>query len=88
MTLTPGFLSLLTGSFASPAAENPTVAMVEAAYRHHGVDGRYVNCDVRPEDLGAAVRGAVAMGWVGFNCSSRTRSPCFPTSMSSPSRQG
>jgi len=69
MTLTPGFLSLLTGSFASPAAENPTVAMVEAAYRHHGVDGRYVNCDVSPRDLGAAVRGALAMGWVGFNCS-------------------
>ena len=32
------FLSLLTGSFAYPAAENPTVAMVEAAYRHHGLD--------------------------------------------------
>jgi hypothetical protein len=27
------FLSVLTGSFAMPAAENPTVAMIEAAYR-------------------------------------------------------
>ena len=26
------FVSTLTGSFAMPAAENPTVAMVEAAY--------------------------------------------------------
>ena len=43
------FLSLLTGSFATPAAENPTVAMVEAAFRHHGLDARYVNCDVAPE---------------------------------------
>ncbi|SDS90889.1 shikimate dehydrogenase [Nocardioides scoriae] len=64
-----GFLSLLTGSFATPAAENPTVAMVEAAYAHHGLDARYLNCDVAPGSLADAVRGAVAMGWVGFNCS-------------------
>ena len=63
------FLSALTGSFAMPAAENPTVAMVEAAYRHHGIDARYLNCEVAPEALADAVRGARAMGWVGFNCS-------------------
>jgi shikimate dehydrogenase len=63
------FLSTLTGSFAMPAAENPTVAMVEAAYRHHGIDARYLNCEVAPEALADAVRGARAMGWVGFNCS-------------------
>jgi shikimate dehydrogenase len=63
------FLSLLTGSFATPAAENPTVVMVEAAYRHHGIDARYINCDVAPAALGDAVRGARAMGWVGFNLS-------------------
>ncbi|MDI4666722.1 shikimate dehydrogenase [Xanthobacter autotrophicus] len=63
------FLSLLTGSFATPAAENPTVAMVEAAYRHHGIDARYINCDVSAEKLADAVRGALAMGWAGFNCS-------------------
>jgi shikimate dehydrogenase len=63
------FLSLLTGSFATPAAENPTVAMIEAAYRHHGLDARYLNCEVAPQDLGDAVRGAWAMGWAGFNCS-------------------
>lgn len=63
------FLSALTGSFAMPAAENPTVAMVEAAYRHHGIDARYLNCEVAPEVLADAVRGARAMGWIGFNCS-------------------
>jgi shikimate dehydrogenase len=63
------FLSILTGSFATPAAENPTVAMVEAAYRHHGIDARYLNCEVAPDALGDAVRGARAMGWAGFNCS-------------------
>lgn len=67
--MTRNFLSKLTGSFAMPAAENPTVAMVEAAYRHHGLDYRYINCEVHPDRLGDAVRGARAMGWVGFNCS-------------------
>ena len=43
------FLSLLTGSFSTPAGENPTVAMVEAAYRDLGLDARYINCDVAPE---------------------------------------
>ena len=63
------FLSLLTGSFSTPAAENPTVAMVEAAYRDLGLDARYINCDVATDALGDAVRGARAMGWKGFNCS-------------------
>jgi shikimate dehydrogenase len=63
------FLSTLTGCFACPAAENPTVAMVEAAYRHHRLDARYINCEVPPEKLADAVRGARAMGWVGFNLS-------------------
>jgi len=65
----PNFLSQLTGSFAMPAAENPTVAMMEAAFRHHRLDWRYINCEVSPENLGDAVRGARAMGWAGFNCS-------------------
>lgn len=63
------FLATLTGSFAYPAAENPTVAVMEAAYRHHHLDARYLNCEVTPQQLGDAVRGAVAMGWAGFNCS-------------------
>lgn len=63
------FKSELTGCFASPCAENPSVAMVEAAYRHHGLDWRYINCEVGHDGLGDAVRGALAMGWKGFNCS-------------------
>ena len=63
------FLLPLTGSFAMPAAENPTVAMIEAAFRHHGLDWRYLNCEVEPQNLEDAVRGARAMGWRGFNCS-------------------
>ncbi len=63
------FLSTLTGSFAQPADENPTVAMMTAAYEDMGLDARYINCEVAPADLGDAVRGARAMGWAGFNCS-------------------
>ena len=63
------FLSRFTGSFSQGAKENPTIAMIEAAYRHHGLDIRYINCEVPPELLGDAVRGARAMGWIGFNCS-------------------
>jgi shikimate dehydrogenase len=63
------FLSQLVGSFSTPAADNPTVAMIEAAFQHHGLDWRYINCEVQPGMLGDAVRGARAMGWRGFNCS-------------------
>lgn len=67
--MTHDFLQPLTGSFACPAGENPTVAMIEAAYRHHDLPWRYINCEVTPENLGDAVKGARAMGWRGFNCS-------------------
>jgi len=63
------FLSQLTGCFSQPAAGNPTVVMVEAAYRHHGLNYRYINCEVPPERLRDAVLGARAMGWRGFNLS-------------------
>ena len=63
------FLHELTGSMSQGAAGNPTVAMIEAAFAHHGLHWRYVNMEVAPEDLAAAVRGAKAMGFRGFNCS-------------------
>jgi hypothetical protein len=44
MSMPRTFLSSLTGSFAQPAAENPTVAMVEAAYRH--LDGLGTSAEV------------------------------------------
>jgi len=63
------FLHKLVGSMSQGAAGNPTVAMIEAAFAHHGLHWRYVNMEVTPEDLGTAVRGAKAMGFRGFNCS-------------------
>jgi shikimate dehydrogenase len=62
------FKQELTACMGKPVAENPTQAMVEAAYRHHGLDWRYLTIEVDPADLGDAVRGARAMGFRGFNC--------------------
>jgi shikimate dehydrogenase len=57
----------LTAVFGHPVAENPTQVMVEAAYRHHEIFERYLTIEVLPQDLGAAVSGARAMGFDGFN---------------------
>ena len=42
--------------------------MVEAAYRHHDLDWRYLTIEVAPDGLEDAVNGAKAMGFQGFNC--------------------
>ena len=62
------FKQELTAAFGQPIAENPTQAMVEAAYRHHGLDWRYLTIEVAPDGLENAVKGAKAMGFQGFNC--------------------
>ena len=69
MSQSQHFLHELVGSMSQGADGNPTVAMVEAAFRHHGLHWRYINMEVSPADLGAAVKGARAMGFRGFNCS-------------------
>jgi len=69
MSNSGNFLHELVGSMSQGAAGNPTVAMIEAAFAHHGLHWRYINMEVTPADLGAAVRGARAMGFRGFNCS-------------------
>lgn len=62
------FKQELAACFGQPVAENPTQVMMEAAFRHHGLDWRYLTIEVAPNDLGDAVRGAKAMGFAGFNC--------------------
>ena len=62
------FKQELTAAFGQPISENPTQAMVEAAYRHHGLDWRYLTIEVGPNGLEDAVKGAKAMGFQGFNC--------------------
>lgn len=65
----PGFRAELTGCFSTPCDDNPTVVMLEAGYRHLGLDWRYINAEVGPAGLAAAVAGGRAMGWRGFNLS-------------------
>ena len=65
---TLNFKQELTACLGQPVAENPTQAMVEAAYQHHGLEWRYLTIEVDPEGLADAVRGARAMGFAGFNC--------------------
>lgn len=58
----------LTGVLGHPVAENPTVVMQEAAFRALDLNWRYLNLEVLPEDLGAAVAGLRAMNFAGINC--------------------
>ncbi len=53
--------------FGKPVAENPTQPMIEAAFRNHGLDWRYVQFEIESEALGDAVRGMRAMGFRGGN---------------------
>lgn len=69
MDIGGSFRHELTGCFSQGSDSNPTVVMAEAAYQAHGLHFRYVNCEVEPEFLEAAVKGARAMNWKGFNCS-------------------
>jgi len=69
MPSTASFCPDLVGCLSQGAAGNPTVAMVEAAFQHHGINGRYINMEVPPENLADAVKGLRATGYRGFNLS-------------------
>jgi len=68
MTKELNFKQELTAAFGQPISENPTQVMVEAAYRYHDLDWRYLTIEVAPDGLEDAVKGAKAMGFRGFNC--------------------
>lgn len=63
------FLQPVVGGFAESAKRVPTVALMHAAFRNHKLKWRFINCEIAPSDLGAAVAGARAMHWRGFVCS-------------------
>ena len=65
--MTRNFKPELCSLFGKPVAENPTQAMIEAAFKHHGLDWRYVQFEIEPENLADAVRGMRAMGFRGGN---------------------
>ncbi len=57
----------LVGVFGYPVAENPTVVMMEAAFRALGLNWRYLTIEVKPDNLADAIRGLVAFGMRGIN---------------------
>lgn len=72
------FCPSLVGSFSQGAAGNPTPVVMQAAFADLGIDWQYVNCEVAPDQLEAAVAGAAAMGWQGFNCSMPHKQSVIP----------
>ena len=54
--------------FGWPVAGNPTQYMMEKAFADAGLDWRYLTLEVPPQRLEDAVRGMLAMGFRGFNC--------------------
>jgi shikimate dehydrogenase len=67
MSQSANYKSELVGVFGHPVAENPTIVMMEAAFRATGIDYRYLTIEVLPEDLEAAMGGIRAMGFRGIN---------------------
>ncbi len=62
------YKSELVGVFGHPVAENPTIVMQEAGFRALGLNWRYLNIEVLPQDLERAVQGLRAMNFAGINC--------------------
>ena len=62
------YQSELVGVFGDPVAENPTIVMQEAAFKALGLNWRYLNIHVRPDDLERAMQGLRAMNFAGINC--------------------
>ena len=61
------YLSELTGVFGYPVSENPTIVMQEAAFKAKGLNWRYINLEVQPENLADAMSGLRAMNFQGIN---------------------
>ncbi len=67
MPAAPNYRSELVGVFGHPVAENPTIVMMEAAFKAAGLDYRYLTIEVLPKDLAAGIAGIRAMGFRGLN---------------------
>ncbi len=57
----------LVGVFGQPVAENPTGVMQEAGFAAAGLNWRYLNFEVPPEKLGAAMAAIDVLGMRGIN---------------------
>lgn len=57
----------VVGVFGQPVAENPTGVMQEAGFEAAGLNWRYLNFEVPPSRLGAAMQAMDALGMRGIN---------------------
>ena len=62
------FRQELVFCFGHRLADNPTQHMLEKAFRHHGMNWRYVNFELGNERLAEAVRAVRVLGFRGGNC--------------------
>ena len=63
------FLDNLVGVFGHPVAENPTVVILDAAFKDLGLERwHFLTIDVDTEKLGDAIAGLKAMKMKGVNC--------------------
>ncbi|MXZ35823.1 MAG: shikimate dehydrogenase [Acidobacteria bacterium] len=62
------FRQELVFCFGHHLADNPTQYMLEKAFRHHGLNWRYVNFELGNERLAEAVRAVRVLGFRGGNC--------------------
>lgn len=67
MSQSPNYKAELVGVFGHPVSENPTVVMLEAAFRALHLNWRYLTVEVYPKALADAVKGMRAMGFQGIN---------------------
>lgn len=65
--MTVNYQAELVVLLGQPVAENPTVVMQEAAFRELGLNWRYLNVEVSPDNLADAMRGVRAFGVRGMN---------------------
>ena len=61
------FKAELVGCFGQPVAENPSGAMLEAAFQAAGLNWRYITVEVAPGGLRDAMLGLRAFGMQGVN---------------------
>ncbi len=57
----------VVGVFGQPVAENPTGVMQEAGFAAAGLNWRYLNFEIPPHKLGAAIEALDALGMRGVN---------------------
>lgn len=67
MSEEPNYKEELVGVLGHPVAENPTVVMFAAGFKELGLNWRYLNIEVLPDELENAVTGLRAMQFKGVN---------------------